>query len=308
MGAQAAGLRLIDIPAGDGRPELKGAVWSPCAAPSHELRLGSLTAEGVESCPIAGEKLPLIVISHGVGGWFGGHHDTAERLADAGFVVAAIDHPGDAGRSATRHPDDLSILLERPADIKRLIDYMLRAWPDHARLDPEKIGFFGFSRGGYTGLALIGGNPDLAKAAIFCPQDTNARFCEQIRSHEIPRGQVVHDPRIKAAVLADPAFAMLFDPAGLRDISAPLQLWRSERGGDGVTPESVAALETMLPSRPDYRTVPNSAHFAFLPPCSPELAKAMPEICVDERGFDRVAFHRQFDADIVAFFDAHLLH
>ena len=48
------------------------------------------------------DKLPLIVISHGQDGWFGGHHDTAEALADAGFVVAAINHPGDNALSATR--------------------------------------------------------------------------------------------------------------------------------------------------------------------------------------------------------------
>ena len=40
-------------------------------------------------------KLPLVVFSHGTAGWFGGHHDTAAALADAGFVVAAINHSGD---------------------------------------------------------------------------------------------------------------------------------------------------------------------------------------------------------------------
>ena len=49
----------------------------------------------VPACPVTGEKLPLIVMSHGRRGWFGGHHDTAAALADAGFVVAALNHPGD---------------------------------------------------------------------------------------------------------------------------------------------------------------------------------------------------------------------
>ena len=50
---------------------------------------------GVKDCPVTGAKLPLVVFSHGTIGWFGGHHDTAAALADAGFVVAAINHPGD---------------------------------------------------------------------------------------------------------------------------------------------------------------------------------------------------------------------
>jgi predicted dienelactone hydrolase len=304
--AQAAGLQLLDMPAASGRPPLKGAVWSPCAAPAREVRLGLLSVPAVKDCPVAGEKLPLVVISHGLGGWFGGHHDTAEALADAGFVVAAIDHPADSGRSETRHPDDLSVLMERPADIKRLIDYMLGEWPDHAKLDPDRIGFFGFSRGGYTGLVLIGGNPDLAKAIALCPEFPKAHWCEQIQKHELPEGMPAHDARIKAAVLADPAFGILFGPESLRDVSIPVELWGSAYGGDGVAPESVSALERILPERPDYRVVANAGHFAFLTPCSPELAKAAPEICADAQGFDRAAFHRQLNAEVVAFFQKHL--
>jgi predicted dienelactone hydrolase len=43
---------------------------------------------------------------------------------------------------------------------------MLGEWPDAARIDAERIGLYGFSFGGYTGLAVIGGNPDLRKG---CP-------------------------------------------------------------------------------------------------------------------------------------------
>jgi len=35
-------------------------------------------------------------------------------------------------------------------------------------LNPEHIGFFGFSRGGYTGLVVAGGNPDLRKLTALC--------------------------------------------------------------------------------------------------------------------------------------------
>ena len=45
-------------------------------------------------CFPGAKDCPVIVISHGSGGSFLGHHDTAETLADAGFVVAAISHPG----------------------------------------------------------------------------------------------------------------------------------------------------------------------------------------------------------------------
>ena len=39
---------------------------------------------------LAGDHLPLVVISHGFRGSFVGHHDVAEALANSGFIVAAI--------------------------------------------------------------------------------------------------------------------------------------------------------------------------------------------------------------------------
>jgi len=35
--------------------------------------------------------LPLVIVSHGRGAWFGAHHDTAEALADAGVAPGEID-------------------------------------------------------------------------------------------------------------------------------------------------------------------------------------------------------------------------
>jgi predicted dienelactone hydrolase len=37
------------------------------------------------------------------------------------------------------------------------------------------------------------------------------------------------------------------------------------------------------------------------------LAEAVPEICTDAPGFDRGAFHKKFNADVLAFFRAHLV-
>jgi len=39
--------------------------------------------------------------------------------------------------------------------------------------------------------------------------------------------------------------------------------------------------------------------FAFLIPCPPALAKDRREICTDAQGFDRVALHKQLNADVL---------
>jgi predicted dienelactone hydrolase len=230
----AAGLQLIEVPAGSGGPALAGAVWSPCAAQTQEVTLGSITVPGVKDCPIVGDKLPLVVISHGRRGSFLGHHDTAEALADAGFIVAAISHPGD-NSSDESQTDDLGVMIERPRDIQRLIDFMLDAWPEAAKIDRASIGFFGFSRGGYTGLVGAGANPDFgAGLRAVCPPVSTTPKCAPLREGKLPDQPLVHDARIKAAVIADPAFAAFLTRGGLKNVTVPLRLWRSERGGDGV--------------------------------------------------------------------------
>ena len=301
--AQAAGVRSIDIPADADGPAIQGAIWYPCTEPPGEVHLGKATLPGVKDCPLRGDKLPLVVVSHGRGGNFVGHHDTDEMLADAGFVVAAINHPGDNSFDLSRS-DDLSVYLERPQDIKRLIDFMVGASPLSSAIDRERIGFFGFSRGGYTGLVLIGTNPDWDKATAFC-QHSAAHACEQIIRKQYPAQSLTHDPRIKAAVIADP-LAIVFSVESFATVKVPVQLWASERGGDGVLPHDVAAVNANLPAKHEYRVVANAGHFAFLAPCPPALVLERPEICVDAPGFDRVAFHRQFDADVLTFFQAHL--
>jgi predicted dienelactone hydrolase len=57
-----------------------------------------------------------------------------------------------------------------------------------------------------------------------------------------------------------------------------------------------------LPGKPEIHVVP-AGHFSFLAPCTAELAAAIPRICTDTpAGFDRAAFHREFNAAVVTYF------
>jgi predicted dienelactone hydrolase len=309
--ATAAGIRVVEIPAGP----LTGMVWSPCNAPAGEVRLRGRVFPGTKDCAVPPGKRPLIVISHGRTGWSGGHHDTAAALADAGFIVAAVDHPIDSGASKTSRIEDIAYLAERPADIKHLIDYMLDGSPFAADIDRTRVGLFGFSRGGYTGLALVGGKPndELAQAACAGPStsapssgaSTPGALCEQIRTRGLPQ-DYVRDPRIKAAVLADPAPAFFFGQEDLKSVSVPLQLWASEKGGRGASADATQKIGNALPTKTNVNIVRDAAHFVFLAPCTTEAVKSEPELCADGAGFDRVAFHQKFNADLVAFFRQHL--
>lgn len=162
--AAAAGIQLLDAD-----PALSGAIWYPCAAEPTYVALGRLSVaadfglKGAKDCPVTGAKLPLVIYSHGRGGFFGQQHDTAEALADAGFVVAAINHPGDTVGDPSRR-DTLSVWGSRPADIVRLLDFLLNGWKDRAVIDPARVGFVGFSLGGATGLVLMGARANKRRA------------------------------------------------------------------------------------------------------------------------------------------------
>lgn len=299
--AHAAGFQFIEIPGDGSLQPLKGAAWYPCNQPPGNEKFGPFVLSVAKDCPVTGEKLPLVVISHGRGGTFLDHSDTAEALADAGFVVAAINHPGDNAMDKT-HTKDFPVFVERPADIKRLIDFMLGSWTAAARVDASHIGIFGFSRGGYTGLVAIGANPYFGKNLRLC-QRVATPLCDQVRKGELP--ELVHDPRIKAAVIADPV-SIFFSEASFSNVKIPVQLWRSELGGGGVTPESVANVIGEMPTKPDVHFVPHSQHFSFMAPCSAEFMRSAGEICLDGPEFDRVSFHKKFDAEVVTFFRKNL--
>jgi predicted dienelactone hydrolase len=93
---------------------------------------------------------------------------------------------------------------------------------------------------------------------------------------------------------------------GLAGITVPVQLWRGDSDELLPHPRHAQNVYDGLPQRPDYRVVPNAGHFAFLAPCTPAFANIAPEACRDPAGFDRAAFHREFNTAVVAFFKAKL--
>lgn len=307
--AQAAGIKRIRIEASGTAPLIVGTVWYPCAVSVQEAGEGNVTLSGVKGCPLAGDRLPLIVVSHGRMGWFGAHHDTAAALADAGFVVAAIDHPDDNERYHNG-TDSLDVLAGRSGDIKRLIDFMRDDWSDASHVDGRNIGLFGFSVGGYTGLVVIGGDPDFSKGQPRCAR-TDLRplpICAQLERGELPKEAPAHDPRVKAAVIIDPWPEFLLPADRLTAVTIPIQLWSSDPAhqADGVSGCCAATIRDRLPAPPEWHFVANAKHFSFLALCSPKLAQDAPRICTDAPGFDRAAFHQTFHAEMTAFFRKHL--
>jgi predicted dienelactone hydrolase len=110
------------------------------------------------------------------------------------------------------------------------------------------------------------------------------------------------DWRIKAVVSAAPAIGFAFGRDGLVAVRQPLQLWRADDDHVLPYPNYAEAVRRDLPTPPEMHVVPGAGHYDFLSPCSAELAKKVPTICISGPGFDRAAFHQEFNREIVAFF------
>ena len=187
---------------------------------------------------VSGAQHPLIVMSHGTGGMALNSYDTAIALAEAGFIVAAVTHTGDNYRdhsaSFTRRQ-----FVGRPRHISRVIDFMLGDWAGHGSIDPRP----------HRHIWPFGGRDDgidrrrrhrRSGAGPAHSVETHADDwgCQQARQRGSPTGDAAprrfpgRDSRIKAIVMAAPALAVAFQPAGLAAVHVPVQLWVGSQGRD----------------------------------------------------------------------------
>jgi predicted dienelactone hydrolase len=313
--AADVGFAELRVANGEQKPLVVG-VWYPTSAPAQVHPLGPYVQIVAPDAPVAGERLPLIVMSHGNGSGYTNHFDTALALAKAGFVAVTVSHTGDTYDDQSR----ALFIKDRLQHIRRLIDYMLTEWPDHARIDADRIGMFGFSSGGFTALILLGGVPDVSRQEAHhqahpdyydaqlvsrASEETKAKMAAFARSN--PAASTwLHEPRIKAAVVAAPAVGYTFGREGLKDVTVPIQLWRAAEDHILPNPDYAEAVHLALPGTHEYHVVENADHFDFLAPCTDLLRQVAPVICVSRPGFDRTAFHQAFNAEVVRFFSEKL--
>jgi predicted dienelactone hydrolase len=299
--AASVGFRVMSIPDPAGG-QIEVGVWYPAEAPAKAMPFGLGHQTVAAGAPIVGQRLPLVVMSHGNGGFFGGHFDTAEALVEAGFVAAALTHTGDNYKDQSRATD----MPNRPRQLSVLIDYMLNGWPERGRLDPDRVGAFGFSSGGFTVLSAAGATADRAAILDHCAKLPDYFDCRLSAKH--PPADTwpapVADHRIKAIVSAAPAIGYSFTTASLQTLTQPIQLWQAEH--DRVLPKPLyaEAVRDRLPKPPEHHLVKGADHYDFLPAC--ERPAEAPEICAATPGFDRAAFHRDFNREVVRFFSEKL--
>jgi len=229
----ATGFKVIAVPAPDRPTPLETAVWYPAEDGGRPALVGDNPAfYGTnvrrDATPAAGLH-PLVVVSHGFGGNWRNEAWLADRLAGAGYVVAAPNHPGTT--TADRSPAEAAALWKRPGDLGAVVDRLLADEAVAGRVDPARIAAIGHSLGGWTVVEIAGGrfDPELFRSACADPaiRTIACQVIAEIGRPDDPQwrsriGQDLRDPRVRAVVSLDLGGARGFSATSLAGVGVPV--------------------------------------------------------------------------------------
>ncbi len=179
--------------------------------------------------PIAEQSVPLVVISHGLASNRQTFAYLAKHLASHGFAVAVIEHDDISLNKfdrffsgKTRFPEPNN-LIDQPLDVKYVLDRL----EQESSIDTQQVGIVGQSFGGYTSLALAGGELSPNFAATECQSEhyqdvlLDLSSLAQCTLNQLHKSRLMfRDSRIKAAIAINP-MAKIFGQAGMSAIQVP---------------------------------------------------------------------------------------
>jgi predicted dienelactone hydrolase len=308
-----AGWRQIAITDPQTGGEMPVMLWYPTVAAAADSAFGPFTMNVAREAAVAPGRHGLVVLSHGSGGSFYNHRNIAIALARRGYVVAAPLHPRDNSRDHSG-VGSFDVWAGRPRQVSAAIDAVLADPGLVPVVDPRRIGAAGHSAGGYTVLALLGAQADMAEVLRHClsrPADdvafcnfggtTSRRNSEQQTQPLPPAG----DPRIRAGVAMAPV-GVLFTPAALGSIHGALRIYHAEQEELLTERHHAGKVRDALQGRAEYVSLANAGHFSFIAPFPPALVALVGVGAQDPPGLDRAALQKRLEQEIVAFFDAKL--
>lgn len=293
------GIREITIPSPARGKDLAVTVWYPSDGKGETINVGENRifegAAAQSKAPIPSGRFPLVLFSHGSGARGTSAAWLATALAQAGFIVAAPDHPGTTSGDST--PQDTPKIWERTNDLSTIITSLTSDAQWSSAIDANRVGVLGFSLGGSAALELAGARANLDAYVQYCVDHATEMDCTwftggrgykngepidvpklDLRSvNKVRFEQSNRDERIRTAVLVDPGLEVAFTKDSLKAIPIPLSF--INLGSAGHIPVSVLSdqLAKDVPHA-TYAQVNDADHFSFLPVCKPGAAEFLTSV------------------------------
>jgi predicted dienelactone hydrolase len=309
--------------------QLRITVWYPAADNSREtpLTIGPeghpffLPGTAAQDAAFADdERRSIILLSHGFGGtarvmaWFG------TALARAGYVVIAVDHPGNNGLDPMTVAGAV-LFWERPGDLAAALKQVEADQEISRHLNVSRIGVAGFSVGGFTSLAAAGGRVDVPRFSAFCEAHPDDGVCRPQREFQVTHSQAeeflsepenadavkrsqgsLAIPGIKAVFVMAPACVQSFDPASLNDIAVPVKIVLGD-SDDVAPPFTNGEAAARLIPKAQLEVMPGVGHYDFLSECTSDGNAAL-SVCPTKIPRDRT--HQTAIKSALAFFNENL--
>jgi len=271
-------------------------------------------------------KFPLIVMSHGTGGSAKSIAWLAAALASHGYIVAAVNHPGNNALEPYAAPGFI-LWWERARDLSVVIDQMLADAVFSGHIDRGRIGAAGFSLGGYTVIEIAGGRTDRSAFVDFCKSPRADNICkapaefspglfvldeEAARSDPEFRASLSHasesyrDPRIRAVFAIAPALGPAFRPEALAKISIPVEIVAGASDSNVPIESSARYFASHIPHSALTIFPGEVGHYAFLDTCTDQGRKSLPPLCNDPPSVDRDDIHKRTIEIALHFFESKL--
>jgi predicted dienelactone hydrolase len=301
-----AGVSMVQLTDPVSQQPMTAAVFYPTTDEVSVTRLGPLEISAKRDAAVSSGRFPLVLLSHGSGGSMFSHHDTAASLASHGFVVAAVEHPGDNFKDESGQGSD-RVFIGRQQQLTALLDFLLGKSVFAPTIDPGKIGVMGFSAGAYTALLMVGAKPNFDLLKRYCDRAPKNVLCTRQGQVQLSTPSLIAqaDKRVRAAFVMNPV-GVLFDKENWARVTAPVFVYAA--AADSVLPIQDHALvaKNNLRSLTQYTEIPIADHYVFLVPCTEQMKSITPSLCSDPPGVDRLAVHGQVNANALAFFRAEL--
>ncbi len=223
---------------------------------------------------IRGSRLPLVVISHGLGSDRNTFAYLANHLASHGFAVAVPEHPGSNSRQIDALLSGLASdvtppreLIDRPLDIKYLLDYLTAEYGE--LIDVDNVGIIGQSFGAYTALAVAGAELNFPQLKQDCPNiddSLNVSLLLQCIGLNLPGESFnLYDERIVAAIAINPLASSIFGQEEISKIKIPVMIVSGS--ADPVTPalsEQIQPFTWLTTSEKYLALLRGGTHFSTL--------------------------------------------
>jgi predicted dienelactone hydrolase len=276
------------------RDQLRVTIWYPATKDSVEqplvvgppdkplFEVGSVAFDA----PFAdGGLRPILLLAPGGGasarmvGWFG------IAMARAGYVVIAVDHPGDNGEDM-KTTAAMLLAWDRAEDLRSALAAAENDPVIGPHLDKARVGAAGVSFGGYTALVAAGARSfDFDRIAAFCTENPDDGVCHQRARGSVPMtdadkkktlaspeiaaeraraGESHALPEVQAAFVIAPGPIQMLDPASLAAMRTPVSIMLGDDDID--VPPATNGLKA-IPGATLLR-LPGVGHTDFLPDCT----------------------------------------